>query len=67
MNNLFFDESIAEKIYNQSCDMDCNVDEETRESEILLINQALDKIYSYSSYNNDFLALYNSLFMIYSE
>lgn len=67
MDNYFFDETIANKIYNSSCDMDNQDYLENKESEIELINSALDKIHSYGCYNDDFKALYIALYRIYGE
>lgn len=65
--NIYFDETIASKIYDAACDMDMQNYSDSKEEEINMINQAIDKIYSYAPYNNDFLALYNALLNIYGE
>lgn len=67
MNNYFFDDTIASKIYNNSCDMDAQDYSENKEAEIELINSALDKIHSYGYYNDDFKTLYKALYKIYAE
>lgn len=67
MKNLYFDETIAQKIYQESADMEFFDHEETARQEIQLINEALEKIYSYANHNNDFLALYSALYNIYGE
>lgn len=64
---LFFDENIAKNLYKYNEDMDAQNYCDSREKEIELLQSALEKVYSYASYNNDFLALYNALYMAFSE
>ena len=48
-----------------AADMDSmNYDGGERKNEIELLNSALSKVYSYASWNNDFLALWCALDMI---
>lgn len=67
MDNLYFDESIATNLYEYAKDMDYADYEDTKEQEIALINEAISKIHSYASYNDDFSALYGVLLNAFGE
>lgn len=67
MDKLFFDETIAQNLYEYCEDMDAQNYCDIKEKEIELINSAIDKVHSYASYNDDFLALYNALYIAFSE
>ena len=55
----------ANKIYNDSLDMDYADYMDTKENDITAIACALQKIEEYSKQDNDFIALFNALDIIY--
>ena len=62
---IVFDDTYGEKLYNMAADMDSmNYDGGERENSIELLNSALSKVYSYASWNDDFLELWCALDMI---
>ena len=67
MDKLFFDETIAKNLYKACEDFDAQNYSDSKEQEIALLQSAIEKVYSYASYNDDFLALYNALYIAFSE
>ena len=58
---------MASAIYEASLDMDFADYGDTREQDINFLASALKKMEEYAAKDNDFLALFNALSMIYEE
>lgn len=67
MNQLYYDENIAINLYKACADMDQADYTENKNNDIQLLDDAISKILSYASYNDNFKALYTALYMLYSE
>lgn len=58
-------DEMARRIYEASLDMDYADYADTKEADINFIASALEKIGDYAERDNDFLALFNALSIIY--